>query len=126
MITPELIVSLLLIMCVAWILGTLFTRFGLPAMLGELLAGVILGPPILGLVSPTAPLELLAELGIFFGMFHTGIEMDPKELLEHISILAGDKTDFLILIVNHHEFFKSVKVESFQVLFKGLKFCVVF
>jgi Kef-type K+ transport system membrane component KefB len=84
MITPELIVSLLLIMCVAWILGTLFTRFGMPAMLGELLAGVILGPPILGLVSPSAPLELLAELGIFFVMFHTGMEMDPKELLEHI------------------------------------------
>ncbi len=55
MITPELIVSLLLIICVAWILGTLFTRFGLPAMLGELLAGVILGPPTVGaclLVSP--------------------------------------------------------------------------
>jgi Kef-type K+ transport system membrane component KefB len=84
MITPELIVSLLLIMCVAWILGTLFTRFGMPAMLGELLAGVILGPPILGLVSPSAPLELLAELGIFFVMFHTGMEMDPKERLEHI------------------------------------------
>jgi Kef-type K+ transport system membrane component KefB len=84
MITPELIVSLLLIMCVAWILGTLFMRFGMPAMLGELLAGVILGPPILGLVAPSAPLELLAELGIFFVMFHTGMEMDPKELLEHI------------------------------------------
>lgn len=54
MITPELIVSLLLIMCVAWILGTLFTRFGLPAMLGELLAGVILGPPV-GLCLPIRP-----------------------------------------------------------------------
>ena len=58
MITPELIVSLLLIMCVAWILGTLFTRFGLPAMLGELLAGVILGPPILVLVSPSTEIQL--------------------------------------------------------------------
>ena len=32
----------------------------------------------------TAQLALLAELGIFFVMFYAGMEMDPKELLEHI------------------------------------------
>ena len=84
MITTGLIVNLLLILCVAWFLGSLFTRFGLPAMLGELLAGVILGPPLLGIVLSSEPIELLADLGIFFVMFHTGMELDPRELLEHI------------------------------------------
>ena len=84
MITTHLILNLLLILSVAWVLGSLFSRFGLPAMLGELLAGVILGPPVLGLVFPSDAIELLAELGIFFVMFHSGMEMDPKELLEHI------------------------------------------
>ena len=84
MITPELIVTLLLILAVAWILGFIFSRFGLPVMLGELLAGVILGPPLLGIVNASPGIEMLAELGIFFVMFHTGMEMDPKELLEHI------------------------------------------
>ncbi len=84
MITPQLILHLLLILSVAWILGSLFSRFGLPAMLGELLAGVILGPPLLGVVLSSDPIELLAEFGIFFVMFHSGMEMDPKELLEHI------------------------------------------
>jgi Kef-type K+ transport system membrane component KefB len=84
MITTNLILNLLLILSVAWLLGSLFARFGLPAMLGELLAGVILGPPLLGLVLASDAIELLAELGIFFVMFHTGIEMDPRELLEHI------------------------------------------
>jgi len=84
MITSELILNLLLILTLAWILGILFSRFGLPVMLGELLAGIILGPPLLGLVSISDPLEILAELGIFFVMFHTGMEMDPKELVEHI------------------------------------------
>ncbi len=84
MISSELIVSLLLILTVAWILGIFFSRFGLPVMLGQLLAGVILGPPLLGIVRPSLSIELLAELGIFFAMFHTGMEMDPKELLEHI------------------------------------------
>lgn len=41
MITTQLILNLLLILTVAWILGSIFNRFGLPTMLGELLAGVI-------------------------------------------------------------------------------------
>lgn len=84
MITSDIILTLLLLLATAWILGAVFQRFGLPAMLGELLAGVILGPPLLGVVEPSAPIKVLAELGIFFVMFHTGIEMDPKELLEHL------------------------------------------
>jgi len=52
-------------------------------LLGELLAGVILGPPILGIVTASPPIEVLGELGIFFLMFYTGMELDPKELLEH-------------------------------------------
>jgi Kef-type K+ transport system membrane component KefB len=83
-ITPQLIIDLLLVLTVAWALGGLFTRFGLPVMLGELLAGVIIGPACFGIISVTQPLELLAELGIFFAMFYAGMEMDPKELVEHI------------------------------------------
>jgi len=77
-------ISLLLILVVAWFMGSLFARLGLPFVLGELLAGVLLGPPVLGLIGPSPAIELLAELGIFFVMFHTGMEMDPKELLEHL------------------------------------------
>ncbi len=84
MITEGLIVNIILILTVAWFLGTLFARFGLPVILGELLAGLILGPTFLGLVSATAPLELMAGFGIFFLMFYAGLEMDPEELLEHI------------------------------------------
>ncbi len=84
MITPDLIINILLILTVAWVLGSLFSRFGLPVMLGELAAGVLLGPPLLGLVTESPSLDILAEWGIFFVMFYTGMEMDPKELLEHI------------------------------------------
>jgi Kef-type K+ transport system membrane component KefB len=84
MITPQLMISLLLILVVAWFMGGLFRRYGLPFVLGELLAGVILGPPLLGFIGPSPAIELLSELGIFFVMFHTGMELDPRELLEHI------------------------------------------
>lgn len=84
MFTSQLLISLLIILVAAWAAGSLFVRFGLPFVLGELIAGIIIGPPLLGLVTPSPAIELLAELGIFFVMFHTGMEMDPRELLEHI------------------------------------------
>ncbi|MCP4411259.1 MAG: cation:proton antiporter [Gammaproteobacteria bacterium] len=84
MITEHLIVNLILILAVAWFMGRVFARFGLPVVLGELLAGLILGPPLLGIVNTSEPIELLAEFGIFFLMFHAGLEMDPKEAVEHI------------------------------------------
>ncbi len=84
MITGHLIVNLILILTVAWFMGRIFARFGLPVVLGELLAGIILGPPLLGIISASEPIELLAEFGIFFLMFYAGLEMDPKEAVEHI------------------------------------------
>lgn len=83
MITPQLIVSLLAILAAAWVMGSVFSRFGLPVVMGELLAGVLIGPAVLGVVTPTPAIELIAEFGIFFVMFHTGLELDPKELLDH-------------------------------------------
>lgn len=84
MMTSHLLISLLLILVGAWFFGSIFRHFGLPFVLGQLTAGVLIGPPVLGIVTPSPGIELLAELGIFFVMFHTGMEMDPKELLEHI------------------------------------------
>ena len=51
MITEHLIINLILILSAAWFLGRVFARFGLPVVLGELLAGIILGPPLLGIIS---------------------------------------------------------------------------
>ncbi len=84
MITENLIVNLIIILTVAWFLGRVFARFGLPVVMGELLAGLILGPPLLGIINTSEPIELLAEFGIFFLMFHAGLEMDPKEAVEHM------------------------------------------
>jgi Kef-type K+ transport system membrane component KefB len=84
MITTSLMLTLLLILVTAWILGTVFVRLGLPFILGQLLAGLLLGPAFLGFVQPSESIELLAELGIFFVMFHSGLEMDPKVLLKNL------------------------------------------
>jgi Kef-type K+ transport system membrane component KefB len=80
---PRLIINIVLILLVAWVLGDLFQRFRMPRLLGELLAGLVLGPPLLGWVQPREAMTVLADLGIFFLMFYAGMEMDPRKLLEH-------------------------------------------
>ena len=84
MLTDHLIINLLIILAVAWPMGALFVRMGLPVMLGQLVTGLLLGPAVLNIISPSEAITFLADLGIFFAMFYAGMEMDPKELLEHI------------------------------------------
>jgi Kef-type K+ transport system membrane component KefB len=85
----SLVVSIIFILAAAWILGTLFTRLRLPRILGELLAGLIIGPAILGIVKPSGGIAELADLGVFFLMFYAGMELDPRELLEHFGLAAA-------------------------------------
>jgi Kef-type K+ transport system membrane component KefB len=84
MLTDHLIINLLIILAVAWPMGELFARLGLPVMLGQLVTGLLLGPAVFNIISPSEGITFLADLGIFFAMFYAGMEMDPKELLEHI------------------------------------------
>ena len=121
MITEHLIVNLILILTVAWFLGRVFAMFGLPVVLGELLAGIILGPPLLGIISTSEPIELLAELGIFFLMFHAGLEMNPKEAVEHIwpstAVAIGG---FVLPFVLGYFACRLLGGTSFQSLFVGM------
>ena len=52
----------------------LFKRIGQPAIVGEILAGVIVGPAALGIVEPGEVLEVFAELGVVFLLFWVGLE----------------------------------------------------
>ncbi|MEM1127409.1 MAG: cation:proton antiporter [Bacteroidota bacterium] len=74
------ILNLLLVLVVAWLAGIVSARLGYPSVLGELLAGILLGPPLLGLLEPSAALEVLAEVGILLMMLYIGMEIDPGEL----------------------------------------------
>ncbi|WP_339103555.1 cation:proton antiporter [Haloterrigena salinisoli] len=74
------ILSLLLVLTVAWIFGAVAERFGYPTMMGELFAGIVFGPPLLGLLHPSELLTVLAELGVFLLMVFVGMEVDLREL----------------------------------------------
>jgi Na+:H+ antiporter len=78
--TEQLFVNVVIILVAARLLGEVFQRFNLPSLVGELLAGIIIGPSVLSLVKPNESLTVLSDLGVFFLMFLAGLEMDPREI----------------------------------------------
>jgi Kef-type K+ transport system membrane component KefB len=78
--TEQLFVSIVIILVVARILGEVFQRIGQPPLVGELLAGLIIGPSLLGLVLPNPDLQVLSNLAVFFLMFLAGLQMDAREI----------------------------------------------
>jgi len=73
---------LLLILVGARIFAEIFQRIGLPPVLGELAAGIFLGPTLMGWVTLNDTIKLLAEIGIILLLFDVGLETDLKRLKE--------------------------------------------
>ena len=89
---PEhLIFQLFSIFVAAKIVGEVFERLGLPAVLGEIAAGVVLGPYALGIINPSDTIFSIAEIGAIFVLFHAGLETSPQDLIEvgHKSLLVA-------------------------------------
>ncbi len=79
---PHLLLALIAILVSAKLLGEVAERVGQPAVLGELLAGVLLGSSLLGVVDPHDPvIHLLAEIGVILLLFQIGLETDLSRLL---------------------------------------------
>ena len=73
--------SLIVIYLSARLLGELTVRIGQSSVLGELLAGVLVGPSLLGLIHPTETLTLLGEIGVMLLLFEVGLESDLQSFL---------------------------------------------
>ncbi|HEV2991755.1 MAG TPA: cation:proton antiporter [Candidatus Angelobacter sp.] len=65
----------------AKLFGEVFERFHLPAVLGEILAGMLIGPYGAGLVVPDDAIYSIAQIGAIFLLFTVGLETQPKALL---------------------------------------------
>lgn len=73
---------LFLILISARLLGELFARAGIPSVLGELSAGILLGVSGLGIIEVNDVLKVLAEIGIILLLFEVGLETDFIRLKE--------------------------------------------
>jgi Kef-type K+ transport system membrane component KefB len=77
----QLLFYFFIIFTSAKILGEVCVRLGMPALIGELAAGVMLGDYVLGVISTSNHVLMsLAELGVIFLLFHVGLEIRVKDL----------------------------------------------
>ncbi|MDH5326148.1 MAG: cation:proton antiporter [Gammaproteobacteria bacterium] len=79
--THDYFLSLLIILLTARIFAELAARWHSPPVIGELLAGVVLGPSLLGWIEPMEAIKLMAEIGIILLLFEVGLKTDVKRLV---------------------------------------------
>ncbi len=78
--TEAILVDLAAIFALAKVFGYLFERLGQPAVIGELLAGVLFGPHLLGMIGHSDTHEVLQELGAIVLLFAVGLDTPLSEL----------------------------------------------
>ena len=87
----RLFLQLLIIVSASCAVGWTFTRFGQPAVVGEMIAGILLGPSLFGLLAPNIfqfvfaassldALRLFSQIGVCLFMFAVGMELDVSQL----------------------------------------------
>jgi Kef-type K+ transport system membrane component KefB len=89
-----LVLQVAVVLLVSRAVGMLFRKFGQPQVVGEMVAGILLGPSLLGWAAPGLSkfifpasslgyLNGLSQIGLVFFMFLVGVSLNPKELREH-------------------------------------------
>lgn len=76
----SILLALFVMIAAAKIMAEIFERLNQPAVVGEILAGVIIGPSILGWVSPNELISIVAEIGVIFLLFMVGLETKPQSV----------------------------------------------
>ncbi|WP_202912883.1 cation:proton antiporter [Deinococcus kurensis] len=79
--TADLLFGLFWVVLAAAVFGTVASKLGVPAVVGQVLAGILIGPSVLNLVRPDEFLLSLAELGAVFLLFMVGLETRFRDLL---------------------------------------------
>src|SRR6185436_949143 len=78
----NVLLALFVMLAAAKIMAEIFERLKQPAVVGEILAGVIIGPSILGWVAPSDLITILAEIGVIFLLFTVGLETKPQSIFK--------------------------------------------
>ena len=76
----SILLALFVMLAAAKIMAEIFERLNQPAVVGEILAGVIIRPSILGWVSPNELISIVAEIGVIFLLFMVGLETKPQSV----------------------------------------------
>jgi Kef-type K+ transport system membrane component KefB len=99
---PLLLLQIIVIIAVSRMAGRALAALGQPKVVGEMLAGILLGPSVLGVVAPGVSgflfhqgsvrfLNALAQVGLLLFMFLVGLQVDPRNLRDrgHAAVLTS-------------------------------------
>lgn len=119
------LLNLLFVLLAAWLAGNLASRLGYPAVLGELLTGITLGPPLLGLLHGSEAIAVLAEVGVLLMMLYIGMEVDPRDLKKvswagTLAALGGFITPFVLAFFTVRWFGGTVMAALFVAIASGI------
>src|SRR5918992_2126946 len=78
----RVLLTLFIMLVAAKFMAELFERLRQPAVAGEILAGVIIGPSLLSWAAPSEITDLLAEIGVIFLLFTVGLETKPAAIFK--------------------------------------------
>lgn len=107
-----LLLQVVVIVVAARLMGMLFTKIKQPPVIGEMLAGILLGPSLLGMISPgtmdflfpvasLGTLKLLSQIGVVLFMFLVGMDLDLRHLREkaHSAVMVSHASIFVPLLL---------------------------
>src|SRR5687768_386081 len=99
---PLLLLQIVAILVAARTVGWFFQRYGQPQVIGEMVAGILLGPSLLGWLAPAitealfapaslGPLNALSQIGLLLFMFVVGLELDLHLLRDqkHVALITS-------------------------------------
>ncbi len=79
---PSFFIKLLVIILSAKLFTEVFARLRMPSVLGEVTAGIVIGPSLFRFIEPDATFHLLAEIGILLLLFEVGLETDVGRIIK--------------------------------------------
>src|SRR5438874_10015248 len=74
--------SMLVVFVSAKLMAEVFERLKQPGIVGEILAGILIGPSVFGWMAPNEFLAALSDLGAMFLLFRVGLEVKSSELMK--------------------------------------------
>jgi K+:H+ antiporter len=107
-----LLLQIVAIVVAARLMGALFKRMGQPSVIGEMVAGILLGPSLFGLLFPDAlaflfpaaslgNLKLFSQVGVILFMFLVGMDLDLRHLREkaHAAVMVSHTSILLPMLL---------------------------
>ena len=119
----SLLLQLMLVLLAAKLCSVLLQRLGQPEVLGEIIAGVILGPSLLNVLEPNIVFSFLAEFGVILLLFEVGLEIDVRTLMQvgrRSAVIAVG--DILVPFVLTYLLGRALGLGGFASLFLGAIF----